>query len=56
MCPNFEQEVQKIRIICTNYYIITTECKEVLNIKALKYGTPLHKQFKNFQKLLSKLN
>ena len=30
--------------------------QEVLNIKVLKYGTPFHNQFKNFQKLLSRLN
>ena len=36
------------RIICTNYYIVLTERREVLSIKALRYGTPLHKHFKNF--------
>ena len=51
-----QQELQKTRITCTNHYSIITECKEVLNIKVLKYGIPFHNQFKNFQKLLSRLN
>ena len=55
MCPTFQQELQKTRIICTNHYFIITECKEVLNIKVLKYGTPFHKKFKNFQKLFFKI-
>ena len=35
-------------LFCTN------ECKEVLSIKALRYGALFHKQFKNFHKLLSR--
>ena len=30
-------------IICPNHYIVLTECKEVLNIKALRYRTPFLK-------------
>ena len=56
MCLTVQQELQKTRITCTNHYFIITECKEVLNIKVLKYETPFHNQFKNFQKLFSKLN
>ena len=56
ICPTVQQKLQKTHIFCTNHIIIITECKEVLNIKVLKYGTSFHKQFKNLQKLLSKSN
>ena len=36
-------------IICTNHNIVLRECKKISSIKALRYGTPFHKQFKNFQ-------